>query len=173
MIVMIGPQLTCISSQRVCYKSRQKEYSFRFHKMLYEDYVRDPSFVKPDLVVAFNVDVQIYKLQIGFFEETWSEFIRLLANQNCPFILTCYTRLYLESEIKRIDTILDRKVEYLYCGKNPFASLISHRDVGSEKVIYANQYIIVYRGSLFVTNCKRYAIYTKLQKALTTKKRRT
>lgn len=149
-IIMIGPELKCKSNRsdflRVCDSCtlREKKVSLEFYDVLYEDYVSCPLFVKPDLVVGFNAG--IHEQGLTSAAETWAPSVRMLAQQNCPFITTCYTQHELVEEVDRIDTILDRKVNYLYSGKNPFASLRPLRIPGPEQVFYQNQYLLICRS---------------------------
>ncbi|KYQ50287.1 Zinc finger MYND domain-containing protein 17 [Trachymyrmex zeteki] len=144
-VIMIGPELKYKSNPlRICDNCmlQKKKLSLEFHDVLYENYVRNPLFIKPDLVVGFNAGIHEH-ISNG---ETWTPSIQMLMKQNCPLILTCYMQKELEQEINRINTILDRKVNYLYSGKNPFASLRPFRILGPEQVFYQNHYLIVYRS---------------------------
>ncbi|KAL6256322.1 hypothetical protein P5V15_012439 [Pogonomyrmex californicus] len=148
-IVMIGPELkhkTSLETISVCSNCmlQRKVLLLEFHDVLYENYVHSPSFVKPDLVIGFNAGIQEKEPESA--AETWMPSIRILAEQNCPFILTCYVREEVKHEIDRINTILEKKVDYLYCGKNLFACLRPYRVYGCEQVFYQNQYIIIYRS---------------------------
>ncbi|XP_071649743.1 putative protein MSS51 homolog, mitochondrial [Temnothorax longispinosus] len=148
-IIMIGPEQLQINPVYVCNNrmllSENKNLKFDFYDMLYENYARSPSFVKPDLVVGFDLGIQVHEL--GSSKETWAPSIKLIAKQNCPFILTCrFTLQSFKKELDRINTILGRKVNYLYSGQNPFASLSPFRTVAPEYVLYLNQYIVIYRS---------------------------
>ncbi|XP_071556536.1 uncharacterized protein [Temnothorax nylanderi] len=149
-IIMIGPELLKIHrlSEYVCSNcllSENENLTFDFYDMLYENYARSPSFVKPDLVVGF--DLYIHKYELGSKEETWAPSIKLIAKQNCPFVLTCrFSLQYIKKESDRINTILGRKVNYLYSGENPFAGLSPFRNIAPEFVLYMNQCIVIYRS---------------------------
>ncbi|XP_024868158.1 uncharacterized protein LOC112452271 [Temnothorax curvispinosus] len=135
-IIMIGPELTRKLNplhDSDNFMSRKKKcLTFEFHDVLYENYVNSPSFVKPDLVVGFNLC--IHKHELGSSEETWAPSMKLIAKQNCPFVLTSLTLYAFKKETDRINTILDREVDYLYSGKNLFASLRAYRIMGREYV---------------------------------------
>ncbi|XP_071556360.1 uncharacterized protein [Temnothorax nylanderi] len=147
-IVMIGPELkrkfdpsgTCDD----CPSPDNKSLIFKYHDVLYENYVRSSLFVKPDLIVGFNLG--IHERELGSKRETWAPSIRMLAKQNCPFVLTSVTLQDFEKETDRINAILGRQVDYIYKEKNPFASLRPHRILGPERVYYENQYVAVYRN---------------------------
>lgn len=146
-IVLIGPELKgeyIISD--ICNDCilRGKKISSEFHNMLYENYVRSSLFVKPDLIVGFNTGIHAHELTSA--RETWAPSVQMLAKQNCPLILTGYTLQETEKDIVRINTILERDVDYVYTGKNPFASVRPHRILGLERMFYPNHGMIVYRS---------------------------
>ncbi|XP_071556508.1 uncharacterized protein [Temnothorax nylanderi] len=127
-----------------CMSREKKCLTFEFHDVLYENYVRSPSFVKPDLVVGFNLCIDKHKL--GSSEETLTPSIKLIAIQNCPFVLTSGTQYSFKKETDIINTILDKEVDHLYSGKNPFAGLAPYRAIGMDYLAYINQYVIIYRS---------------------------
>ncbi|XP_011865068.1 PREDICTED: uncharacterized protein LOC105560508 [Vollenhovia emeryi] len=144
-IVLVGPELIFDSYTLPDCVLQQKECSFEFYASLYENYVRSSSFVKPDLVVSFNGFLHQHELESP--KETWAPSIPLIAKQNCPFVLTWrYTKEHLEDEVERINTVLNRKIDYLYKGENPFACLRPIRVPMPQKVMYPNKYVIVYRS---------------------------
>ncbi|XP_071649760.1 uncharacterized protein [Temnothorax longispinosus] len=148
-VILIGTELRKLNLLHDCDNcmSREKKcLTFEFHDVSYENYVDSSSFVKPDVVVGFHLD--IYEHKLGSSEETWAQFIKLIAKQNCPFILTSCMLSTFKKHTDRINTILDKvEVNRLYSGKNPFASLIPCRTIGGlEYVSYVNQYVIIYRS---------------------------
>ncbi|XP_011865066.1 PREDICTED: uncharacterized protein LOC105560506 [Vollenhovia emeryi] len=144
-IVMVGPELNCTSYALPDFISQQKKCSFEFHDSLYENYVRSSSFVKPDIVVGF--DAYIHQHELESTKETWAPSIRLIAEQNCPFVLTCrHNQQDLDDQAERINTILNRKTYCLFSGKNPFTCLRPNRVPTTQKVMYANNYVIVYQN---------------------------
>ncbi|XP_011868477.1 PREDICTED: uncharacterized protein LOC105562330 isoform X2 [Vollenhovia emeryi] len=143
-IIIIGPNIENTSPLLRYCTSQQKKLSIEFYEDSYENYVRDPSSLRPDLVVAFQM--VMHKKQPDSPKETWATTIRLLANQNCPFILTGFDRQNLEGNIVCINTILDKKIDSHYIGKNPFASLRPYRYFNPDKVFYDNQYVGIYRS---------------------------
>ncbi|KAH0949534.1 hypothetical protein HN011_011913 [Eciton burchellii] len=147
-IIMIGPELpheTIV--MKVCNTCvmQRKELSFEIHSVLYENYMHSSLFVKPDLVIGFNTGIQECE-EITYPEETWTPSIQMLAKQNYPLILTCYTRIETEKEVTRINAILKNEVKYVYCEKNPFASLRPYRDYETENLFYQNNYVIIYKN---------------------------
>ncbi|XP_024870316.1 uncharacterized protein LOC112457767 [Temnothorax curvispinosus] len=153
-VILIGPELPCKSMLSHhcdnCMSREKKCLTFELHDGLYENYVRSSSFVKPDLVVGFNMGVRNHELPVESVEsskETWTPSIELIAKENCPFILTSSLLYAFKKETDIINTILDKEVNHIYSGKNPFASLIPCRTVGGlEYVSYTNQYVIIYRS---------------------------
>ncbi|XP_071556520.1 uncharacterized protein [Temnothorax nylanderi] len=128
-VILIGPELCKLNLLHDCDNcmSREKKcLTFEFHDVLYENYVNSSSFVKPNLVVGFNLYITKHKL--GSCEETLAS-IKLIAKQNCPFILTSPTLRTFKKVTDGINTILDKEVDYLYSEKNPFGSLIPHRSI--------------------------------------------
>ncbi|XP_011172323.1 uncharacterized protein LOC105204806 [Solenopsis invicta] len=121
--------------------SGKKKVSVEFHKMLYEKYACSPLFVKPDLIVAFNIDIK-------GIEFKRVPFVRMLVKQNCPIVLLGSVSMEtLELKINGLNTILNKKVDYVYKGKNPFASLLpARRCMPKLGVFYRNCYLIIYRS---------------------------
>ncbi|XP_071649740.1 uncharacterized protein [Temnothorax longispinosus] len=103
-MIVIGPNL----QRNIHMLSENKNLKFDFYDMLYENYVRSSSFVKPDLIVGFNPCIDQHKL--GSSKETWAPSIKLIAKQNCPFISTSPTLRTFKKETDRINTILGRKM---------------------------------------------------------------
>ncbi|XP_024880898.1 uncharacterized protein LOC112460459 [Temnothorax curvispinosus] len=165
-IILIGPELPCQSTLSHhcdnCMSREKKCLTFELHDGLYEDYVRSSSFVKPDLVIGFNMGVRNHEPPVESSKKTWTPSIELIAKENCPFILTSSTLYSFKKETDIIKTILDKEVNHIYSGKNPFASLIPYRAIGGlEYVSYMNQYIIIYR-SLFITDMRNLSDRYKL-----------
>ncbi|XP_071556513.1 putative protein MSS51 homolog, mitochondrial [Temnothorax nylanderi] len=149
-VILIGPELPCKSNPLHhcdnCMSREKKCLTFELHDVLYENYVRSPSFVKPDLVVGFNPGIHKHKLPGTSSKEIWAPSIKLIAKQNCPFILTSSTLYTFKKETDIINTILDKEVDHLYSGKNPFGGLIPYRTIWMDYVAYMSQYVIIYRS---------------------------
>lgn len=148
-IIMIGPKVLegIFVVSNICNNcvSQEKKLSIECYSTLYADYLNSPAFAKPDLVIGFNAG--IHEHEIASPQETWALSIRALAKQNYSLILSCYAQNEVDLEIARINDILNNKIDYIYCGKNPFASLRPHRDLDwTEKLFYNNNYIIIYRN---------------------------
>jgi len=146
MIVIIGSRLNNESlSLSVCdiCLSQGKKISLEFYRGLYEDYACSPSFVKPDFAVAFNLVIQTGDTYVA---KLIKHSIKMLAEQNCPFLLTHHTQETFEESINIIATILNSK-DRICSGKNPFTSLRPRRCIRErELVFYYNNFIAIYRN---------------------------
>ncbi|OXU17828.1 hypothetical protein TSAR_010272 [Trichomalopsis sarcophagae] len=148
-LVLVGPELDSNNEKTecnicdCCVEKGMKLY-LETHGILYKDYVNSDSFVKPDIIVGYNLGIHECE-NIDSDMDSWSQSIRILPEQKCPFVLTSYTSEEAEKEHKRLCDILQRKVTWLCYEKNPYSSLRPHRDYETEGVYYQNQYIIIYR----------------------------
>ncbi|XP_011865055.1 PREDICTED: uncharacterized protein LOC105560499 [Vollenhovia emeryi] len=143
-IVMIGPEFECRSHALPESERQEKECLFEFHVMTYYDYTQSPSFVIPNLVIGF--DSHIKPVLLKSCEEIWALTIPCIALIKCPFVLTSCTQEYLDVETQTINILREKNLDYIYKGKNPFASLRPHRGIGSQKVFYMSQYLVVYKN---------------------------
>ncbi|XP_071556525.1 putative protein MSS51 homolog, mitochondrial [Temnothorax nylanderi] len=147
MIVMIGPGLknkwdpSRTNDNLLIFGN--KSLFFEYHDVSYENYVRSSSFVKPDLIVGFNLSIEEHELESD--KKIWSSSIHAVAKQNCPFVLTFFFLRDFEEGTNKMNTILGKEVDHLYSGKNPFASFRPHRVFGLERVYYDNQYVVIYQ----------------------------
>jgi len=151
MIIVIGTGLSKESHFSTCNDclSRNKSISLEFYGGLHQDYLRSQSFVKPDLAVGFDVDIQTEDDNI-FTAEIKEQSVQILAEQNCPFILTSHTKETLKNSMDRINTILNREVNYVHYGENPFHSIRSTRLIGEKLTFYENNYVVIYRSLSFI-----------------------
>ncbi|TGZ52116.1 hypothetical protein DBV15_07702 [Temnothorax longispinosus] len=156
-VILIGPKLTCklrpFHDCDNCMSRRKKCLTFEFHGVLYEN----PVIRKTGLGCGIY-NLYIYEHELGSSEEMWAPSIQMIAKQNCLFILTSATPHAFKKETDRINTILNKEVDHLYSGKNPFASLMPYRTIGIEYVFYINQY-----ESLFVTDMRNLSYRYKLK----------
>ncbi|XP_071649770.1 uncharacterized protein [Temnothorax longispinosus] len=144
MIVMIGPELKDkLDPSRTDdnFFLGNKSLFVEYHDVSYEDYVDSSTFTKPDLIVGFHLSIEEHNNK-----EIWAPSIRVIAKQNCPFILTFSKQRELEKGMNKMNTILGEELDFFGSGKNPFASCKPHRDFGSERVCYHNQYMIIYQS---------------------------
>ncbi|XP_071556482.1 uncharacterized protein [Temnothorax nylanderi] len=148
-VIMTGPGLKDkfdpSRSRDNCLLLENKRLFFAYHDVPYENYMRSySSFVKPDLIVGFNLSIEEHELESD--KKIWASSIHAVAKQNCPFVLTFFTLRDFEEGTNKMNAILDKEVDYLYSGKNPFASFRPHRVFGPERVYYHNQYLVVYQS---------------------------
>ncbi|XP_058789480.1 uncharacterized protein LOC131663227 [Phymastichus coffea] len=148
-IVLIGPELDSNSEKLECdicdcCNEKNMKLYLEMNGVLYKEYVVSECFVKPDIIVGYNLGIHECE-NIDSPNDSWSESIRSLPEQKCPFVLTSYTAEEAQKEHKRICDILQNNVTYLCCETNQFSSLRPHRDYENEGVYYQNQYVIIYR----------------------------
>jgi splicing suppressor protein 51 len=149
-IVLISPEMNEKSNKlnyNICDNCKKKGMKFYMetHGMLYKQYVSSNYFVKPDIIVGYNVG--IHENEAGNSKlDTWFESIKILPEQNCPLVLTSYTDKEAQKDHKRICDILEKNVTVLYCDENPFSSLRPHRDYETEELYYQNHYLIIYQN---------------------------
>ena len=148
-IVLVGPELES-NNEKVegsicdCCNDKNMKLNLETHGLLYKEYINSDSFIKPDIIAGYNLGIHECE-NVDSDNDSWSQSVRILPEQKCPFILTSYTAEEAQKEHKRLCDILNKKVSYLYSEKNPFSSLRPHRDYETEGVYYQNQYVIIYR----------------------------
>ncbi|TGZ44749.1 Zinc finger MYND domain-containing protein 17 [Temnothorax longispinosus] len=127
-VIMTGPGLKDkFDPSRACNNClllENKSLFFEYHNVSYENYVRSPSFVKPDLIVRFNLSIEEHELESN--KKISASSIHAVAKQNCPSVLTFFTLRDFEEGTNKMNAIMDKEVDYLYSGKNPFASFRPH-----------------------------------------------
>lgn len=138
-IVLIGPECSNVNNQiqlcKICVGNSRKLF-VESHGLLYNDYWMTDSFTKPNVIVAFNASLKMYN--------TWIESLQLLAKVNCPFILTTYSKIEIDSDHEIMLQIFGHVARYTFRGKNPFASLRPYRDVVNTNVFFRNTGIMIY-----------------------------
>lgn len=147
-IFLIGPELSIDSvSVNLCKDCQydNKQLLIQICSMLYENYTNDDSYVKPDFIVGYNAGIHECE---DFRSEnySWRQSLEIVAEQNCPLILTSYTSTEAEKEQIRLNEVLNNHVKYTYFEQNPFSSLRPYRDFENEGIYYQNQYIIIYEN---------------------------
>lgn len=114
------------------------------HALRYDEYCQSRSFVQPDIVLGFNLD--LHESGLGITECTWKESLMALKTVNVPFVLTAGTEDRAREDHKRLCVLLGMSVEYLCFERNPFGGLIPERDFETEGLLYSNQFVIAYDG---------------------------
>ncbi|CAH0715075.1 unnamed protein product, partial [Brenthis ino] len=136
-LVLIGPELNSsdlpwdiLGKIRVCEncKTNRRRVIFDFRdKQSYQDYYSSDDFITPDIVCAFNPNIQrasTYKV-----EDTWPSTLNCVLKQRVPFLITSYTL----NELKRdIDWIKEcSKIDFNIISDlkhNPFCSVRPDRN---------------------------------------------
>lgn len=145
-IVLIGPELSSgsmpINLCKICLYNN-KQLLIEMHGILYDDFAKSISYVKPDIIIGYNAGIhecEDFKSE----NDTWRQSLQIIAKQECPFILTSYTLLEAKKEQERLNTVLGRDIECAFCDQNPYSSLRPYRDFETERVYYQNQYLLIY-----------------------------
>ncbi|XP_043281748.1 uncharacterized protein [Venturia canescens] len=141
-IVFIGPELESSSHEfNICDERTKNTYKMKVYTVssLYAEFAAEQFFTKPDYVIGFNLELCAFPL----CQDTWAPTIEVLAKLGCPFSLTAYCSYEQKCEQERINLFLDKEIEPLWAGKNPFSGLRPFREVEDE-FCYVNQYLTVY-----------------------------
>lgn len=109
----------------------------------YDDYARSGYFMKPHIIIGFNLD--IHKSQFQISDCTWKNTFLTLAKLKVPFVMTSGSKERAKKDHKRICSLL-ADVDYDFCERNPFGSLIPERDFRILGLRYSNNYVITYKG---------------------------
>lgn len=150
-LILIGPELNNNSKKKIicnvcqCCDEKNMKLCLEIYGVFYKDYVFDDRYKKPDIVIGYNLGVHECE-NLNSPNDTWSQSIKILAEQKCPFVVTSYTLEEIEKEQNRLCDIMEKKLNYLCCEKNQYSSLRPHRDYETEGVYYQNQYLIVYKN---------------------------
>ncbi|XP_012280266.1 uncharacterized protein LOC105699679 [Orussus abietinus] len=146
-IVLIGPELIWDSvTPNVCDCCAVEDMKIHVEScnMLYEDYVSSQWFEKPDFIIGYNTGIHECE-DFTSSKDTWVASLRLLAEQNCPVVLTSYTLDESHKEHERLQAVLGESIVHTLCQFNPFSSLRPYRDYETEGVYYQNQFITIYK----------------------------
>ncbi|XP_017883579.1 uncharacterized protein LOC108627055 [Ceratina calcarata] len=146
-IYLIGPELSSgVIPINLCdnCQHNKKELLIETHNTLYDTYANKNSYVKPNVIVGYNAGIHECE-NLRSENETWRESLKIIAKQNCPVILTCYTLVEAEKEQTRLNEILNCNVKCAYFLRNPYSSLRPYRDFETEGIYYQNQYVIIYK----------------------------
>lgn len=140
-VVMIEPKLNKElqnSTNTLCglCERRSNTLLFEFYPLLYDDYVKTPSYKSPNLIVGFNVK----------FSENWSESIHTIQAQNCPLFLTTKSQLKAQKIIKDIYQVIMGDMVTAPCHVNKFCGYMPHRDSNTEYVYFLNKCLITYKN---------------------------
>ncbi|KAJ8675828.1 hypothetical protein QAD02_011614 [Eretmocerus hayati] len=149
-IIMIGPELDSDDKKkecRVCECCADKKNKLYLEKVntLYREYTSSKRYKKPNIIVGYNLGLHECE-NIDSPDDLWAQSIRILPEQECPFVFTSYTLEEAQKEHRRVCDILGKNISYLCCEKNKFSSMRPHRDYETEGIFYQNQFITIYRS---------------------------
>ncbi|XP_051157746.1 uncharacterized protein LOC127279442 [Leptopilina boulardi] len=140
-VILVGPELTNdgpFSDGKVldlcanCF-SKGKSLELQTQNILYKNYCESENFVKPDILIGFNLGIIAY--------DSWEDSILKALKLKCPFIVTAFS----ERDAKDDQGLMQRKFNAsATIVKNPFASLRPKRSVIGERVFYENQFLMIF-----------------------------
>lgn len=153
-IILIGlDQKSLKHKLKLCNGCRQhkKKISVEWLDQLFGDYVEEATFKKPDLIIGFHPSFSRCNIEGNENIEAnkWVPPIQILAKQNCPLILTCYSEHEAKLDIANINLTLEKNIDYLYCEKNPFVGYRPYRESDDElqfPLYLENYYLLIYKN---------------------------
>ncbi|XP_046972798.1 FK506-binding protein 5 [Vanessa cardui] len=136
-VVLVGPDLNpselpleLLGKIKLCENCRanKRRVIFHFHdKETYHEYYSSDDFITPDVVCAFNPNIQ--RSSLYNIKDTWSSTIDSILQQKIPFIITSYNIEELERDISRVKEISRYNFNVVSEAKhNPFSSLRPDRN---------------------------------------------
>nr|XP_026498131.1 uncharacterized protein LOC113402164 isoform X2 [Vanessa tameamea] len=136
-VVLVGPDLNpselpleLLGKIKLCENCRANERRVMFHfhdKETYHEYYSGEDFITPDVVCAFNPNIQ--RSSLYNIKDTWSSTIDNILQQKVPFIITSYNIEELERDISRVKEITRYNFNVISEAKhNPFSSLRPDRN---------------------------------------------
>ncbi|XP_014467294.1 PREDICTED: uncharacterized protein LOC106740606 [Dinoponera quadriceps] len=140
-IILIGLQLQDDRKNiETCIKCRptQRKFNFECHRTSYCDYVNSDMYIKPKVIIEFQVDFNDW--------EPSSELILKLRDQNCPLLLTDKSKLKVEENINKLFEVLGSPLNIAYHEKNKFCSIRPCTDLENDGVSYRNHHLTVFKN---------------------------
>lgn len=146
LIIMVGPNLQerCddIELCETCL-SHEKKLQYKYHRMLYHDYVVSTSHQRPHVIIGFNAEFSDAEIM------TYT--IKAVQRQNCTLLLTAKSKSKARKHIKKIQKILFMPALIPVINrKNKFVSWRSYRDHENDNIFYPNRYLIIYTDLMSV-----------------------
>ena len=152
-IIFIGPELVLsnvlknflklIKMCDSCIK-KNKKILYEFHeKKCYHEYVKSSQYTKPDIICAFNAGM--YRITGFNGEDTWGLSIQEMIKSKVPLLITEYTSIELNYDLKRIQNSIPINI-VIPPSQNPFASLKPSLNFVSEEeipLIYKNYFYMI------------------------------
>lgn len=138
-VVMIQPELQdgCYSFE-TCKNCRyhSKTLKYKSHRALYHQYVNSSLYLKPDIILAYDVTLRQ--------EKSSQEIIKACQGQYCPLLLTAKSEDTVDDNIICIQEILQAKNEPFLNEENKFSSFKLERDNENQCLRYFNKYLVYY-----------------------------
>lgn len=148
-IIFIGPELPTEIPEywTLCDSCNHHQVKFELTMvpLFYHDYVNKDNYIKPDIVVGYNLGIHEC-LVFDSASDTWPSSIKVIADQSCPFICTGYTQDEAQQDHERIIKSTGKLLPFVF-EKNPFSSLRHFRDFVTEDFFYQNQYLLIYKNN--------------------------
>ncbi|XP_032677176.1 uncharacterized protein LOC116846893 isoform X2 [Odontomachus brunneus] len=124
----IGEWDVCI----VC-QAMKNTLTFQVHNMSYESYVQSSSYVPPDVIIGFNVDVK----------ELEADTIKILQRQECLVLLTFTSQHEMYEIILEIHMVLEMRPDHFGNMRNKFQSHRPYKDI-KEDTFFPNMYMLYF-----------------------------
>lgn len=146
-IVFVGPEVSELQTVKIdlcdnCLK-REKSFEVAGFGLKYDEYFENESFVKPDVIVGFNL--HIYESDYGITKDTWNETIMTLKKLNAPFVITAKTFVKGITDCKKIQAYRqDDSTDYESFKINYLRGTAWMRDFETERVENTNNFIAVF-----------------------------
>lgn len=146
-VVFTGPEISDLSSTRETglefpkSSLAGKHLKVESHAIKYEEYFKSDFFLKPDIIVGYNL--HIHESEFGISDFNWEETILTLEKVEAPFVLTAGSEKRAQKEHRRFCEHLGKLIDFC-CLENSFAGLIPLRDFETERLMYSNQFVIIY-----------------------------
>ncbi|XP_032677124.1 uncharacterized protein LOC116846862 [Odontomachus brunneus] len=140
-VITIGPNV--LMKDKYAYetcttcKNKKKLLISSDCRVLYHNYMKDPLYIKPNIIIIFNMQLRN--------EDASTEIIKTCQSEGCPVILTATSKIEANNNVTFIQEVLGPHVNPIVNEKNKFASLRPHRNDENNLVVYHNQYLTVYR----------------------------
>lgn len=152
-IIFIGPELVLsnvlknfLKLIKMCDRclKMNKKILFEYHEnKCYHEYVKSSKYTKPDIICAFNAGM--YRVTGFNGEDTWGLSIQEMIKSKVPLLITEYTSMELNYDLKRIQNSIPINI-IIPPSQNPFASLKPSLNFVSEEeipLIYKNYFYMI------------------------------
>lgn len=148
-IIFVGPDMwNCPPYEiKLCQQCKGNNRKLRTQSIqgLYgdfdENYLVNIEYKNPDYIIGYNLGIHEC---IAMENNTWNVTIQRMANLGCPFSFTSYTAEESTADQDRINSVLGKKVQVLWVGKNQFPGWKPYKDFESGDYFYQNKYLTVY-----------------------------